>query len=489
MLAPTRGEERLHRRAAARFALDADRPAGAVDDPADDGESDAGAVAFRGEKRFEGAPARLAIHADAAVAHFQHVVTPRQFRPGTQPHRGEGDPDFPAGGLGVARVDDQVQQDAGELPFVDQYLPDARRPLVDQLVRRTDRRPQDGEKFFGGVGQTEDGGVRRFGFGEVEEFVRQADAAVGRREDAGDQCAGVRGEFVAQGQQVGVAHHDDEQIAEVVGQARRHLLERFGFVDGREAVAVGAQGGPQFRHLGRLDPQRQQIGDRTGEVAVFGRPLARRADVLVADHADQFGPDEDPRVEHRGDAQRRHTRGREGRRAQVGHRHFGRDRFADGQRGEVRRELGDPEQRAVRMFVLGALVEIRAAEGGVVFHVQPDADALDADGGGRQFAGPRDRADQRRGGGEFGEFEAGRFGRPRGSGWSGVIGRSRMPGSSVSGSRVGSKRSYRASPRESVEILCRVWRKRPNRSLSQSRCTLRWYADRYRTRCPTHGRR
>ena len=373
------------------------------------------ALHLGGEVRLEGPAAGLLVHADAAVADLQeHVVAGRAGAAG-EAHGCDAEVHVAAVRQGLAGVDDEVEQQAGEVRLVDEHLADAGRPVVPQRVAVADGRPQDGQELGRHVREVQH--HRRAGRGgELEQFVGQADAALGGGEQVPQLLAGNRGEVAAAGEQAAVALHDHQDVAEVVRQAGGHVLQGLGLLDRRLPALLRPQGGLQVRHFRRLDPQGELVGHRAGEVAVLRRPLPRRADVLVADDADQFAGDEDARVERRGDAERVHVRGGERGRPRVGGDDFGRDGFADVQRGEVDGEVRHPQRRPGGVVVLGQFEQVRAAEGGPVLDVQPDADALDAEGLGGEFARPLEDVGEvglRR---HFGQFEADRLHRPTGLG-------------------------------------------------------------------------
>ena len=93
-------------------------PAGLLDEPVDDAEAEAGALAggLGREERLEHAVAELGCDADAGIGHRQHHVGPRRQAVGRR-RVAFADRDIagrdgkaPAGGHRIARVDDEVQE-------------------------------------------------------------------------------------------------------------------------------------------------------------------------------------------------------------------------------------------------------------------------------------------------------------------------------------------------------------------------------------------
>jgi hypothetical protein len=165
-----------------------------------------------------------------------------------------------------------------------------------------------------------------------------------------------------------------------VGDAGRQgadALELLG-VDELDAHPLAVLLEPQ--PVGQRQEERHLIGDRRGEGDLVAGPGARRADVLVADHADDAAAVADGGVEHRGDAERLEVAIGELARARIAAGIVRVDGAAALERVEVARIVAGGQDHSLRVAVGRGLVERHQAQLLPVGAEQPDARALDLDG-------------------------------------------------------------------------------------------------------------
>ena len=129
--------------------------------------------------------------------------------------------------------------------------------------------------------------------------------------------------------------------------------------------------------LALLERERDHVCDGDTEQAILGGPRHRRSDLLVTQHALQPAMQMHRDVEHRGDIQRRKVVAGEFTRARVGVRVVRDDRFASGERLEVRGIESSFELRPRGVLVAAQLIQIDAAQGGTALAVAPERNTLD----------------------------------------------------------------------------------------------------------------
>jgi hypothetical protein len=131
--------------------------------------------------------------------------------------------------------------------------------------------------------------------------------------------------------------------------------------------------------LGRHERQRGLVGHLAGEVHLLDAPAPRRADLLVADHADHLAGHADRGVQEADDVGGEHVV-QEVAAARVRARVVGVQRAAARHGLEVRRRVVGAQRRTHGVLVRAAIVEVDAAELGAVVAQQPHAGASDVEG-------------------------------------------------------------------------------------------------------------
>jgi len=114
-----------------------------------------------------------------------------------------------------------------------------------------------------------------------------------------------------------------------------------------------------------------------GEHPLLGIPLARRAHVFMADHADQRARVAHADIEHRADAQRRHVVGQQLLGAIVGTHVFGGQRQGGVQRLEIARCLLGGEHQPLVVRLAPRAMELLAGDRAAIGIQSPEAHPID----------------------------------------------------------------------------------------------------------------
>ena len=208
-----------------------------------------------------------------------------------------------------------------------------------------------------------------------------------RREKSRLQTIGILGPFLRLSQLSCLGHqlaiHAEHQIL--------HPLALGDFALQR-CIRLGQRGGspgdPPFQFRVRplqstlglvprvhFDAQRREVRHRSGEALLVERPLAQRADVLVADDADDLFATADQCIEHRSDAKRFEIAGAKLVRPRIDTGVVRCDGAIFRERGKVLGKLFDPQLRPLGVTPGRMLEKIGAADGRAILVVEPDARA------------------------------------------------------------------------------------------------------------------
>jgi hypothetical protein len=177
---------------------------------------------------------------------------------------------------------------------------------------------------------------------------------------------------------------DADDAAEIVRDARGHPAQRFHAMQFHQVLLIGLELRLRMAPRVLAVDARDVVRDSAGKAAFDIGPRAWRADVLVADDANDLAVDVDRRIEHRSDTERREVRVaqflRRGRAAGI----VRRDRAHVLEGVEVSREILRAQQRTLEYLVTRPLQEVTTAQRAILVNEDPEAHALHVEGARRE---------------------------------------------------------------------------------------------------------